>query len=96
MKIVFLDGQAIRERADLFRAFEKALDLPWYAGRNLDALWDQLSSTREEIGVILVNSQAFQRRFEPLSHGFLTLMRDLEAKRPGFHFCRDPFGGTGA
>lgn len=43
MKIEF-DGEAIQTEADFHHALAEALDLPGYYGRNLNALWDVLST----------------------------------------------------
>ena len=92
MKTVFLDGEKLRERADLFRAFETALDLPLETGRNLDALNDVLTERTDEIGVILVHPEAMEAAFPAFSEAFFRLMRDLQKHRPGFFFTDSPFG----
>ena len=95
MKAVFLDGAACPERADVFRAFEKALDLPVGTGRNLDALHDVLTERRDEIGVVALNFESLEERFPAFAEAFLKLMKELKKSRPGFFFTRSPFGKRG-
>jgi len=45
--ILEIDGRQIKEEADFHRILAKELDLGPYYGRNLDALWDRLSTDVE-------------------------------------------------
>lgn len=45
--IIEIDGEAIQSEADFHYALGESLDLSSYYGRNLDALWDVLSTDVE-------------------------------------------------
>ena len=92
MKVVFLDGNRIGSIADLHAEFSRALSLPEYYGKNLDALHDVLTESADEVGVIAVNTELLaenvgKRRWK----SFLRLMDDLKNERADFHFSSDPF-----
>ncbi len=91
MKVVLLDGNRIKNSDDLHAAFAEALDLPDYYGRNLDALYDVLTETTEEIGVILVNNEKLADALGARWTGLLRLLVDVRRLRRGFHVSLDPF-----
>ena len=49
MKQVILDGTRIQTRAQLHDALQSLLELPAWYGRNLDALFDCLSTCSEQV-----------------------------------------------
>ena len=92
MKIVLLDGNKIKNAADMHRAFAEALDFPEWYGNNLDALSDMLTESTEPTGVILVNTDeladALGWRWEML----LRLLVEVRRARRNFFVTLDPFG----
>ena len=91
MKVVLLDGNRIKNAQDMHAAYAEALELPEYYGANLDALFDVLTETTEEIGVILVNNEKLA---EALGHRWTALLRllvDVKRLRRGFKVSLDPF-----
>ena len=91
MKVVLLDGNRIKNSNDMHQAFIDALELPDYYGRNLDALFDVLSETTDEIGVIIVNNERLADALGNRWTGLLRLLVDLKRLRRGFHVTLDPF-----
>ena len=49
MKQYILNGQTMSTREAAYDESARVLDLPAYFGRNLDALWDELSCMQGEI-----------------------------------------------
>lgn len=49
MKQYMLNGQNMSTREAAYDEIARVLDLPAYFGRNLDALWDELSCMQGEI-----------------------------------------------
>ncbi|WP_405471120.1 barstar family protein (plasmid) [Morganella morganii] len=55
---VILDGTNIQTETDFHRIISESLDFGPYYGRNLDALWDRLSSDVERpVRIIWLNSE---------------------------------------
>ena len=72
MMITVMEGGNIRTREELHDALVRALNLPTWYGRNLDALYDCLTSITAPTGVAIANidtNNEFQRRL-------LNVMRD--------------------
>lgn len=58
MRKVILDGSKIESESDFHKTISELLDFGPYYGRNLDALWDRLSTDVERpIEVIWLNSE---------------------------------------
>lgn len=55
MKDVVLDGYRMTSVDTTHEYLAAKLDLPDYYGRNLDALWDVLSTVSEPLHMVLVN-----------------------------------------
>ena len=92
MKIVLLDGEKIRAKADVHAAFAEALSFPEYYGNNLDALHDMLTERGDEIGVIAVNAKMLSENLGKWWNSLIRLLSDVKEERDGFYVCVDPFG----
>ncbi|QBI03057.1 barstar family protein [Pseudoduganella albidiflava] len=82
-----LDGQAIRSEADFHAAIMAALPFPHYYGRNLDALWDVLSTDVERPVRMVWRHSAFSReamgeRFDTI----VSILRDVERQDVELNF----------
>jgi len=53
MKDIRLDITPFEEKKALHQYLKEAMDFPFYYGTNLDALYDELSSTTESITITL-------------------------------------------
>ena len=91
MKYVFLDGEKIGSNSELHLAFHKALSLPDYYGKNLDALNDCITDISEPVCVIAVNTPLLAENVGRRWKSFLRLMGDLEKKKKDFRFLEEPF-----
>ncbi len=54
MKVVQLNGAAAADRDQLHAMLQERLELPAWYGRNLDALYDMLTSVQEATQLVLV------------------------------------------
>ena len=91
MKIVLLDGCKIEKLADVHRVFAEELAFPEWYGRNLDALFDLLTETREETGVIVVNAERMSTRLGGRYDRLMRVLRDAQRENPHLHLAEDPF-----
>ena len=90
MKIVLLDGEKITGMKDVHRAFAEALSFPPETGKNLDALFDMLTATKEEIGVVLVNTEELKKAIGRRQNSFFRMLEDVKKERKGFSY-KSPF-----
>jgi len=81
MKHVTIDCTALVDEKSVHDTFAQALDFPAYYGRNLDAMYDLLSSS--ELKLTLTNAAAIGKLFRYGDNLMLTL-RDAEQANPLF------------
>ncbi len=82
MKHVILDCTLMTDDKAVHDIFSKELEFPDYYGRNLDAMYDLLS-TSPELKLTLTNAQAIGKLFRYGDNLMLTL-RDAEQANPLF------------
>ena len=82
MKHVILDCTPMVDEKSVHDQFSQALDFPAYYGRNLDAMYDLLSSS-SELKLTLTNAKAISKLFRYGDNLMLTL-RDAEQANPLF------------
>lgn len=82
MKTVILDCTPMVDEKSVHDTFAAALDFPASYGRNLDALYDMLTSCGE-LELKLVNTQAIAKLFRYGDNLMLTL-KDAEKDNPYF------------
>ena len=91
MRIVLLDGNVIREAADLHETFRRSLDLPDYYGNNLDALYDVLSTVGYETGIIAVNTEKLRQNLGVRWESLLALLTRVTEENSRVMALIDPF-----
>lgn len=57
MKTVLLNGKRMTNKKELHLYLKRKLGFPDYYGKNLDALWDLLSTISDSMGIILFNKE---------------------------------------
>ena len=92
MKIVLIDGNKVNTMAKLHAEFIEALEFHEWYGANLDALYDELTESMGDIGVIAVNTELLEKNLGGGWKNFLQLMEDVKEERKEFYFLNDPFG----
>ncbi len=81
-----ISGASIRSLDDFYTEISRVLNLPGYFGRNLDALWDVLTTEIEGPFDLIWEDSATSRvsmgkDFEKISG----LLKELEEERDDFH-----------
>ncbi len=80
-----LDGNAIRSLDDLYDQLTKKLSLPSHFGRNLDALWDALSTDVEgPFEIVWKGADGSRKALGGDFDKVMGLLRDLEEEREDF------------
>ncbi len=91
MKIIYIDGEKLKNKDGLYDAVRDALPDAELYGNNLDALFDALSVRTEEIGIILVNTEALRSLPGVKWHGLVRMFEDLTDERDNIRVLIDPF-----
>ena len=80
-----LSGKAIRNLRDFYEEIARELPLPEYFGRNLDALWDVLTTDIEgPIELIWEDSADSQKSLGKTFDKISALLREVERERGDF------------
>lgn len=75
---LIIDGSALPEAAAVHDLFTRALDLPEWYGRNLDALYDVLTERGEPLRLLVRNQEALAEYAEDL----LRTLAEAAAENP--------------
>jgi ribonuclease inhibitor len=90
-KTVTLDGRVLHSADDFYNELSRQLSLPGHFGRNLDALWDALSTDVEgPFEILWQHSGLSKNRLGKDFDSFIILLRDLEAEREDFRLFLEP------
>ena len=84
--ICYLDCSKMNSTADIHNQLEAGLPLPEYYGRNLDALWDVLSTYFDELEINLENYNQTPEEVQDYLAIMITLFERLAKKRENFTF----------
>ena len=80
-----LPGRSIRSIEEFYDAIARKLQLPEYFGRNLDALWDVLTTDiAGPVEIVWEDSAASKKSMGKDFEKVLTLLRDVEKERDDF------------
>ena len=82
MAEIVLDGLELRSMDEVHDRFARALALPEYYGRNLDALFDCLTEQREGVTVRLLHRDALEDRLGRRGQALVRLLRRAAAENP--------------
>lgn len=80
------DLSGVRDRAALHRRLEKALGLPSWYGRNLDALYDVLTDGFAPLQIRFTEWEELQEGDPVYFDRFRTVLSDAEKELPGSSF----------
>ena len=83
METVFLDAAAMTDRASVHDHLAARLGLPACYGRNLDALFDLLSTREGETRLVVRNAALLPKNLGAYALPLLAVLRDAAAENPG-------------
>ena len=81
-----VDGKRIRNKRALHLLLKKDLKLSDYYGNNLDALWDEISSSIREREIIVKNQEDSIENLGEYGKRFMTVLYDLDKSISNFVF----------
>lgn len=79
---LIIDGSALPEAAAVHDLFTRALDLPEWYGRNLDALYDVLTERGEPLRLLVRNREALAAGLGEYAEDLLRTLVDAAAENP--------------
>ena len=79
---VTIDCSEIRENADLHRIFSAQLHLPGFYGKNLDALYDCLTTLPQKTTLNLLHTQSLIDNLGPYGRAALNAIAHAERENP--------------
>lgn len=82
MAEIVLDGLDLQSLEEVHDRFARALDLPEWYGRNLDALFDCLTDLGEPVTVRLLHQEALEDRLGPRGRALVRLLRRAAEENP--------------
>ena len=82
MAEIVLDGLEIQSVEEVHDRFARALELPEWYGRNLDALFDCLTDQGEDVTVRLLHREALEERLGRRGAALVRLLRRAAAENP--------------
>lgn len=80
MKRIILNGKRMITREVTHAYLKRKFSFPDYYGRNLDALWDLLSTTAKETEIVFVHAKRVPENLGPYGVSLLKVFEDLEAE----------------
>jgi len=82
---IIIDGEQIKSVDEFHRVIEKQLELPFYYGRNLDALWDCLTGSIDlPTTIIWSDSVTSSRSLGDEFNWIVSFFAEAEKEIPGF------------
>lgn len=85
MDKVILNGKRMITRERTHAYLKRKFDFPEYYGRNLDALWDLLSTCDREMEIVIVNHKAVTENLDGYGVSLLKLFRELDEENRHIH-----------
>lgn len=82
---VYLDGYETYSPDGLHELMKEQLELPDFYGKNLDALYDVLSTWHGEITIRIKNYPCFMDRLGDYGQAFISTLRDVQEEKPQIH-----------
>ena len=77
MNRIILNGRRMITRDVTHAYLKRKFNFPDYYGRNLDALWDLLSTIAKETEIIVVNAHCTPEKLGKYGHSLLKVFEDL-------------------
>jgi ribonuclease inhibitor len=74
---ILVNGKKIQDKSELHDYLIKQFNLPIYYGRNLDALWDVLSTSKNLKKITVIHASHLDRILGDYSKSLLSLFKEL-------------------
>lgn len=84
---VRLDGETIRDSAQLHSWLARELGFPFWYGANLDALYDCLTDICEETRLVILHSERLAEELGTYKERFFQVLERAEKENPRFCLC---------
>jgi len=76
---ILVNGRKIQDKSELHDYLIKQFNLPLYYGRNLDALWDVLSTNKNLKKITVIHTSYLDKILGDYSKSLLNLFKELSA-----------------
>jgi ribonuclease inhibitor len=86
MRVVTLNGDNMTSREEAHIYLSCKLDFPEYYGRNLDALWDILSTISEPMEIRLLSSNKLKENLGEYAESLLSVFEDASEENENLSF----------
>lgn len=84
-----LDGAEIKTREDVHRCFVEALHFPEWYGANLDALYDCLTDSQEDVRILLLHREILEERLGSYAEKLQRVLVDASAENSHLKILRE-------
>lgn len=91
MQLVILDGKDCTSKENTHQLLKEKLNLPDYYGRNLDALWDCLSSDFTERMILVRHPEWIEKNLGTYGSALLRLFEELKQENDHIHIIYSYF-----
>ena len=91
MKMIILDGSCMTDRAAAYTHIAEKMNFPSYFGKNLDALWDMLTTCRDT-DVSLFHASVLLNNLGSYGCKLIACFFDAAKENPYLHFRIEEFG----
>lgn len=87
MNIIILDGSKMTSKEEAHSYLKEIFNFPGYYGKNLDALWDMLTSISEPIAIKLINEYCMTEYLGPYGQALIKVFTDAQRENPNITFA---------
>jgi len=84
--IHFLDGKNMTSRRRAHHHIKRKLDFPSYYGKNLDALWDILSTINIPLDIVLYNKDILDEHLGAYGESIIYIFEEAAEKNKNINF----------
>lgn len=81
-----LDGKKMSSKEVSHLYIKEQLNIPWYYGNNLDALWDVLSTYDKSIKIYFINAEKLIGNLGDYGKSIISVFQDAEKENHNISF----------
>ncbi|HPX00527.1 MAG TPA: barstar family protein [Sedimentibacter sp.] len=86
MEEIFLDASQMTSKSEAHRYIKKMLNFPDYYGKNLDALWDLLTTKSKMTSIFLLNEEKLYENLGEYGKKLSEVFKDAAGSNPNIEF----------